>query len=344
MTANLVCIATALLAGALAQTDSADARGMLIAATAAERALSHGEIVFRYVPDEEERAALEDTLGHTLVDGELKVLYTFRDRQQFRAVLRTGGETLRTIVSDGEFIDMGNGELWDFRFYDDDYGSANQTLDDEFFNLFWTFLQPIERHLFPMTNSYESEYFDDPSVVVEFADDDDPQADTRVIPFQWDLIDDEGTWDRFNVTTIPSYRVTSWIAYYEGESYDVEEWSGITQLDDGRTVMGEYRHSYEELNPEFVSTLTIDFSASKFDHVPHESEFVIDRAGIHRVIKWRAPNRIAEEIEYFLWDAFGVEIDIEPAVRKTAWTTLIMMGCFAALILALEVRRRKRRG
>ncbi len=336
---------TALLviASTIVQPDDRGPKAMLRAAIETEEAIAHGEIVFRYEagPGYAEDASLPEGIG--VFPETATIVFTFRDLNKFRIVVQTDDGVSRTIVSDGEYIDMGNGEFWDYRFFAQPFRSGIDIDNLTFFYRMWPYYFAIRPHLFPLRfgavnmaylNVRGPTFFIEPESV--------DGGDVRAIGVTFPGAHATGMRERYSVLPESGFRLARYECYFGDDLAQREEWGGPRAIGDGRFVMTTYQDVGEELVPDDFHGSAIDFGASNFDHMPLESEFVIDLEYAGRMVDWRPPHPIATEIEYRADDVFGIEIDVEPIMDSAAFVLFGAMASGLFLVILLAYRRARK--
>lgn len=220
---------TALLviASMIVQPDDRDPKAMLRTAIETEEAISHGEIVFRYEAGPGYAEGASHPPGMGVLPESATILFTFRDLKTFRIVIHTDDGASRTIVSDGEYIDMGNGEFWGYRFFDQPFRSGIDKDNLAFFYRMWPYNLVIRPHLFPLRFGAMNEVFLHsriPSFSFEPDSDDSGDVKTIVVMFPGA----HGTSMREGYVVLPDYgfRLTRFERYFGDELAQREVWGG----------------------------------------------------------------------------------------------------------------------
>lgn len=338
-----VLTALLVIASMIVQPDDRDPKAMLRAAIETEEAISHGEIVFRFKASSSADLNLGLPRGMEPIPTDATIIFTFRDFRQFRIVVQDGDGASRTIVSDGEYIDMGNGELWEYRFLEGAWNSAINRRKYEFYFLMWPYHMVIVPQLFPMTKGHMADLLRPTSgTSLELTQEDADPPNTLSIKFLTPNGYRTGWFWRCVVLPEFGHRLTAIHFYVTGETNAPEEWGDPIDLGNDRYVMRTYRQPV--FSSDDSDTSEIDLGASNFDHMPLESEFVIEHDESSRVVRWQPPNPTAQRIEMYMLDKFRWSIDVEPLVLPALSVVAVLIVVVAVFLTYYLAFRRSKDG
>ncbi len=330
--ANLLIISAMFSAGAASQTDEARPAELLRAAIQTEKAISHGEIVFRFEmkPGADINASLSHVEEH--IPPRATIIFTFRDSKQFRIVVQNDAGTSRTIVSDGEFIDMGDGDIWEYRFLDERSGVVSD--NDLFESRMWPYYAVVQPHLFPQS---KGPFAWPPGtrrngLVFERGDDDLSGS----VAIRTSVTN---SYTRFVLQPEFGHRLSAREFFFKGKLLSQSTWAEERKLEDSRFVYGRYQITMFGKSEDCTYSSEIDFSASNFLHLPIISEFTIDHDAANDIVQWWPRNELAERVEDAVQNWAGISVDVEPVLVFGIAIIVGFVGAIGMLIAFRFMRR-----
>ena len=340
------------LKAAPAQSDSLTPLDMITISTETEALIAHGEIVFRYEADSGTNIENFFPPHRDTIPNRGEIIFNFRNFEQFRIVVREEGRTIKTIVSDGEFIEIDDDLLWDYRFFESPATKwpsgvpPSVVLEyEDFRGRMWPYYLVIRPHLFPESTGLHTTHRSLYGRTLVHVSGSDERSDVAIVlqPDTNAIVTTPPTFTRFVMLPEFGYRLTERAFSYEGEVSRRFTWDDPRTLSDGRPVMGIYRMRIEGGNRNPAFTSTIEFSASDFTHLPHETEFVIDYDRGHRRLTWWPQNNVAQAADQWIQNRFGKNIRAHSMMVPTIAIALGMIAVVGMAILVLLVRRARKR-